>query len=408
MDRLDAWRGAPSTVVLEPTIEHGWVLRSLLTPLTTAGNLVNDPYLAGRQEAKCEIVSFDNDFSRCRLCVKKSHLTCRFFTQTAARAASHPQKCAAWSTGPGRPAGWCAMEMPAELRELLTLQDNVVAMWQLPVPLRRGAVRAVRRGEWRRLTKKTFFAAPCAASERQRAWAASLHGGPSALLAGRNALVLHGWDADLTAPYDVVVPQRVQPASGPSWMRIHRVAVPLTGPAARPARTSVHLATAHAAAWARTDREAAFIVISVLQQRLTTAYRLLKTLEQLPRIPRRHIIVGIVAEFTVGVHSLNELDFDKLCRRYGVPPPQRQTKRFDRSGRPRAIDVEFLTPSGRVLRLEIEGVQHLDPANYFADITRHNRLQMADPAVGLRVSSWTLKHEAAPFMQELRGWVLEM
>ena len=71
------------------------------------------------------------------------------------------------------------------------------------------------------------------------------------------------------------------------------------------------------------------------------------------------------------------------------------------------VRVAVLTPSGRVLRLEIEGIQHLDPANYFADITRHNRLQMADPAVGLRVSSWTLKHEAAPFMRELRGWVLE-
>lgn len=300
------------------------------------------------------------------------------------------------------------MEMPAELREMLAPQDNVVAMWQLPVPLRRAAVRAVHRGEWRRLTNKVFLAAPCAASQRQRAWAAALHGGPSALLAGRNALVLHGWDEDLTSPYDVVVPYRVQPAPGPSWMRIHRVAVPLTGPAARPARTSVHLATAHAAAWARTDREAAFIVISALQQRLTTAHRLVKTLEQLPRIPRRRLIAAIVTEFTGGAHSLNELDFGKLCRRYGVPAPHRQTKRFDHSGRPRAIDVEFLTPSGRVLRLEIEGVQHLDPANYFADITRHNRLQMADPAVGLRVSSWTLTHAAAPFMQELRSWVLEL
>jgi len=37
----------------------------------------------------------------------------------------------------------------------------------------------------------------------------------------------------------------------------------------------------------------------------------------------------------------------------------------------RDIDVEFRTPSGRLLRLEIEGIQHLDPSNYLSDITRH-------------------------------------
>lgn len=65
MDRVDAWLGAPAAVLLEPTIEHGRVLRSLLAPLTTAGNLVNDAHLAALAvEHKCEIVSFDNDFSR--------------------------------------------------------------------------------------------------------------------------------------------------------------------------------------------------------------------------------------------------------------------------------------------------------------------------------------------------------
>ena len=90
-----------------------------------------------------------------------------------------------------------------------------------------------------------------------------------------------------------------------------------------------------------------------------------------------------------------------------MPRPHRRTRRFDTTGQLRDIDVEFRTPSGRLLRLEIEGIQHLHPSDYLSDITRHNRLQIADPAVGLRVSSWTLKHEAVPSMRELRGWVLE-
>lgn len=65
MDRVNEWLSAPAAVVLEPTIEHGRVLRSLLAPLTTAGNLVNDAHLAALAiEHKCAIVSFDNDFSR--------------------------------------------------------------------------------------------------------------------------------------------------------------------------------------------------------------------------------------------------------------------------------------------------------------------------------------------------------
>ncbi len=257
------------------------------------------------------------------------------------------------------------------------------------------------------MTSKTYVASPSRPSATQRAWAALLHCGPSARLSGRNALVLHGWDEVLAAPFDVAVPHRVQPAPGPTWLRIHRLSSEPTGPAALPARTSAHLATAHAAAWARTEREAAFIVISVLQQRLTTPDRLVRTLALMLRLPRRRLIAELAAEFLDGSHSLNELDFAALCRRHKVPRPHRQTRRFDTTGQLRAIDVEFRTPSDRLLRLEIEGIQHLDPRNYLADITRHNRLQIADPAVGLRVSSWTLKHEPAPFMRELRGWVLD-
>jgi hypothetical protein len=299
------------------------------------------------------------------------------------------------------------VRIPPPLRQLLIDQDNVVATWQMPQPTRRAAKRAARGGNWRRLTDKTYVAAPSSPSEQQRAWAAVLHCGPSARLSGRNALVLHGWDDDLAAPFDVAVPHRVQPKPGPSWLRIHRFSRAPDGPAARPARTSAHFATAHAAAWARTDREAAFIVISVLQQRLSSADRLKRTLAHMPCLPRRGLILELAAEFVDGSHSLNELDFAALCRRHEVPAPLRQSRRLDAAGRLRAIDVEFVTPSGRVLRLEIEGIQHLEPQNYLADIDRHNQLQISDPAVGLRVSSWTLKHEAAPFMRGLRGWVLE-
>ncbi len=65
MDRVDAWIGAPAAVLVSPGPQHSRILRGLLQPLTTAGNLVNDAHLAALAlEHRCGIVSFDNDFSR--------------------------------------------------------------------------------------------------------------------------------------------------------------------------------------------------------------------------------------------------------------------------------------------------------------------------------------------------------
>lgn len=65
MDRVDAWLAAPSAIVVEPTIDHRRLVRDLLRPLGVGGNLVNDAHLAALAiEHRCEIVSFDHDFSR--------------------------------------------------------------------------------------------------------------------------------------------------------------------------------------------------------------------------------------------------------------------------------------------------------------------------------------------------------
>ena len=65
MDRVDAWLGAAPAVMIEPTVDHPRILRDLLRPLGSGGNLVNDAHLAALSiEHRCGIVSFDNDFDR--------------------------------------------------------------------------------------------------------------------------------------------------------------------------------------------------------------------------------------------------------------------------------------------------------------------------------------------------------
>lgn len=292
------------------------------------------------------------------------------------------------------------------LRDLLPHQDNVVALWQLPTSERRAARRAAELRQWRPLSRQVFLAAPTDPTANQLMWAAVLHCGPQARLAGRTALILHGWRGELRAPHDVIVARSVRPRPAPGLVRVRRV-VGHTGTAALPARTGVHLATLHTAAWARSDREAMYAIISALQQRLTSPARLLDTLEPLPKLHRRQLIRGVIADFADGAQSLNELDFAGLCRRFGVPPPLRQRRVLDSRGRLRAIDAYFRTASGATIRVEIEGLHHLDPDQYFADITRHNELAFASPATSLRITTWHLRHEPAPFMRDLRRAVLE-
>ncbi|MFP3881983.1 MAG: type II toxin-antitoxin system VapC family toxin [Actinomycetota bacterium] len=65
LDRVEAWLQTPASVVVQPTPDHSRIVRALLEPTGTGGNLVNDAHLAALAiEHKCQVVSFDNDFDR--------------------------------------------------------------------------------------------------------------------------------------------------------------------------------------------------------------------------------------------------------------------------------------------------------------------------------------------------------
>jgi len=65
LEYIDGWLARPNTVVVHPTDRHAAVLRELLAPLGTAGNLVTDAHLAALAiEHGAELNSCDSDFSR--------------------------------------------------------------------------------------------------------------------------------------------------------------------------------------------------------------------------------------------------------------------------------------------------------------------------------------------------------
>ncbi len=65
LNLIDGWLARPNTVVVHPTERHSAVLRELLAPFGTAGNLSSDAHLAALAiEHGAELHSCDADFSR--------------------------------------------------------------------------------------------------------------------------------------------------------------------------------------------------------------------------------------------------------------------------------------------------------------------------------------------------------
>jgi len=64
-DLVDSWLAQPATTVVHPLDRHHQLLRELLAPLGTAGNLTSDAHLAALAiEHGAELCSADSDFTR--------------------------------------------------------------------------------------------------------------------------------------------------------------------------------------------------------------------------------------------------------------------------------------------------------------------------------------------------------
>lgn len=65
LDLVDGWLAQPPATVVHPTTRHAAILRDLLAPLGTAGNLTTDAHLAALAiEHGAELCSYDGDFER--------------------------------------------------------------------------------------------------------------------------------------------------------------------------------------------------------------------------------------------------------------------------------------------------------------------------------------------------------
>lgn len=214
-------------------------------------------------------------------------------------------------------------------------------------------------------------------SRDQLVWLAVLHAGRHALVGGLTALQSHGlrnWDRDHVT---VTVPDHVHLESVPPQIHVVRTRRSMAGwrvtggdlPLMR-----VEPAALLFAAYQRSQRTALGLLAAVVQQRLTTAEALLDQVADMRPLRRAKVFRTALLDISGGAQSLAELDVGRICRRFGLPKPRRQSSRRDSNGRQRYTDCEWVLPDGTVLVLEVDGGFHMEVGHWEDDLARQRRL----------------------------------
>ena len=218
--------------------------------------------------------------------------------------------------------------MDPEVRALLHRQDGVISRRQaltagvLPHELRR----LVRRREWARVHDGVFVDHTGGLTWRQRAWAATLWAWPAALWGG-SALSAAGSSPDAGATIHVVVGRRRSGLRPPDAVVLHfaeRFECMVLWNASPP-RVRTEEAIIDAAITAGSDLDAVAVLAGSVQRRRTTARRLLSTLAERRRVPRRAWLVGVLGDIDAGTCSVLEHGFlVNVERPHGLPRADRQ------------------------------------------------------------------------------------
>src|SRR5665647_3354137 len=113
--------------------------------------------------------------------------------------------------------------------------------------------------------------------------------------------------------------------------------------------------------------------------------RIHESLVRQGRIRRRRLIADTINDLAGGAQALSEIDYGRLFERWGLPRPTRQAIRLDQRGRRRYLDVEWTLPGGAKKALEIDGIGHIEPNRWYADLLRAADITATDETPILRL-----------------------
>jgi hypothetical protein len=305
----------------------------------------------------------------------------------------------------------------SDLEWILYYQEKVLTRRQAMATMSIARLRhLVESGRWQRVKPGVFVAHNGPLTRGQHLWSAVLGCGEGAVLAGLTAACAAGLRRDQGSKIHVLLPvetRRNQP--GPAvWagtdqmpiVAVHRTSVLPEKDVHRralPPRTTTARSLVDAAQWAGTDDEARAVVAAGCRQRLTTPEEIVDVLHRMRRARRRAVVLETMGYVSSGAEALSEINFDKLCRTFRLPLPDRQVPRVDRSGRLRYLDAYWR--SFRV-HAEVDGGYHLDPEAYWADMFRQNGLWIGGEKV-LRFPAWAIVRRPAQVADQLRDAFME-
>lgn len=246
---------------------------------------------------------------------------------------------------------------------------------------------------WQRLAPTVVCTTTGELTAIQRMWLGVLHGGTGALVAGVHAAERAGlrqWERAEIPVLTAYAGGPTTPLAGFHFVRTRRSLPALTSSLAGPPTCRLEPAVLLFASREPVQRTAQGILAACVQQRRTTAERLAVWASRLRPLPRERLIAEWLAEIGGGAESVAELDVARLCRRFGLAPPQRQTRRRDARGRVRYTDCEWALPSGDTLVLEVDGPAHMDAEQWQHDIARQRALS-APGRIVIRCTSRELR-----------------
>jgi very-short-patch-repair endonuclease len=255
-----------------------------------------------------------------------------------------------------------------------------VTRWEID-----GHVRARR---WQRIGDQSVHLGNGALSQAGELWAAVFQGGPRACLDGASALIAAGLERYEVARVRVSVPRgaRIRRAKRfdirqtRRWSADDIITVGL--PRTRPATAAVR-----AGLWAKTDRQATYVVTLAVQQGIAAADDVGRELLRVRRDRRRGLLHAVVNDLLDGAKSLGEVDVGRELRRRGLPEPERQVLRRDDRNR---YFLDLYWPRWKLV-VEVDGMHHAWAENVVGDALRQNALVLDGdtvlrlPLLGLRL-----------------------
>lgn len=280
-------------------------------------------------------------------------------------------------------------------RMLAELQDGVVSrrqLYALGVP-RWLVRREVLSRRWIRVGDQAVRLHTGPLSPEGHRWAALFVGGPRAMLDGASSLVASGLERFDEVRVRVSVPRgaRIRHRREYDVRQTRRWSADdlFQGPGIP--RTRPAIAALRAALWARSDREATYVVTAAVQQGLVRPGELGVELLRIRRDRRRAMLHELVNELLDGARSLGELDVARALRERGLPAPERQVLRRDSRGR---YYLDLYWPQFKLV-VEIDGIHHTWAENVVGDALRQNALTMqGDRVLRLPLLGFRLDREA--------------